>query len=198
MGGSWHGAIGQPRMVGACHRAPTAHGWELVPSGSSVWWELLPSGSNARGELSPSGSSAWWEVLPSGTYRAWVEESSEPTTHTNLDPGNSGFFSYPTCPINDFCRVLPCNPGVPRCVLPCRPPACSSEQVVTPRSLILWGSAAQTVCPSVFFRTDPRRVLPRKPRHVLPSRSSAPWCVLSKSGEPWCVLPHRPLACPSE
>ena len=174
-----------------------------VGAGSRAWrWEL--AAAHGGGSWQPrmavgAGSRAWRELSPSGSSVRWgVEESSEPTTHTNLDPGNSGFFSCPTCPIPNFCRVLPCNPGVPRCVLPCRPPACSSEQVVTPRSLISWGSAAQTVCPSVFFRIDPRRVLPRKPRHVLPSRSSAPWCVLSKSGEPWCVLPHRPLACPSE
>ena len=43
------------------------------------------------------------------------------------DPGNSGFLSCRTCPVPTFYRAQPCKPGVPRCVLPCRPPACSSE-----------------------------------------------------------------------
>ena len=41
------GATGQPRMVGAVaigHRAPTAHGRELLPSGNSAWMELEHAG----------------------------------------------------------------------------------------------------------------------------------------------------------
>ena len=43
-------------------------------------------------------------------------------------------------------------------------------------SLIFMGfRRANLVCPGVFFRVDPRRVLP------------------SESSNPWCVLPCRPL-----
>ena len=94
-GGSW-----QPRMaVGAGSRQQWR--WELAAAhGGGSWQPRMAVGA---------GSRAWRELLPSGSSVRWgVEESSEPTTHTNLDPGNSGFFSCPTCPIPNFCRVLPC------------------------------------------------------------------------------------------